>query len=300
MSRPVLMAIEKGILTKSMSIFDYGCGYGTDMDLLKDMGYLNVNRYDPYYFPDQELVPSSLVFLNYVISVIENLPERDHVLLDALSLASDFLIVALLHGKHNEQYMSKYHCKYMDGIINKTFGSFTKSFSQEEASSYIMAVSGYHPESIGQGIFLIDKSYEPILPPVNLYSEYTVQALYRLTKTLKKRINKLSRKWILPDGVTIQVYKKGNDNQHCYYRLVSRKKFLCHIGDPKMLKSKHLGRPSSTAYHEAVNALGRKIEIAVLLARISHIKSVIKFLLNKPKATKTMRCTIPGFIPDIL
>ena len=75
LSRPVARALEDGLITKSRTFFDYGCGRAGDVIRLSQLGF-DVSGWDPAYFPDEERVPSNVVNLGYVINVIEDFEER--------------------------------------------------------------------------------------------------------------------------------------------------------------------------------------------------------------------------------
>ena len=80
LSRPVKLAIEWEILNTNLTFFDYGCGYGGDVERTKKLGYKSAG-WDPYYFPDVELRSTDIVNLSYIINVIEDPEERDRALI---------------------------------------------------------------------------------------------------------------------------------------------------------------------------------------------------------------------------
>ena len=55
-----------GLLTKSETHLDYGCGYGKDVEELIDLGYQSTG-YDPYYFPRCP-EKADIVTLGYVLN----------------------------------------------------------------------------------------------------------------------------------------------------------------------------------------------------------------------------------------
>ncbi|CEJ43525.1 DNA phosphorothioation-associated putative methyl transferase [Umezakia ovalisporum] len=68
-SRPVRLAIEWSILNHNTSFFDYGCGYGGDVQRVANLGYTSAG-WDPYYFPNETITTADVVNLGYVLNVI--------------------------------------------------------------------------------------------------------------------------------------------------------------------------------------------------------------------------------------
>ncbi|MDQ3012796.1 MAG: DNA phosphorothioation-associated putative methyltransferase, partial [Acidobacteriota bacterium] len=93
LSRPVRLALEAGLFEGNATFFDYGCGHGIDVRLVGARGYVS-GGWDPYYFPQNEILPADIVNLGYVINVIEHQQERREALLNAWTLAGKVLIVA--------------------------------------------------------------------------------------------------------------------------------------------------------------------------------------------------------------
>jgi hypothetical protein len=82
LSKPIREALDAGLIKQGTSIFDYGCGRGSDAELLRDLGY-TVSAWDPAFFPDERKTNADVVNLGYVLNVIENPRERLEVLHDA-------------------------------------------------------------------------------------------------------------------------------------------------------------------------------------------------------------------------
>ena len=93
LSRPVRLALEDGLITRETSVFDYGCGRGTDILHLQHRE-IACQGWDPAYFPDNERTPADIVNLGYVVNVIENPRERTDALRRAWALARKVLIVS--------------------------------------------------------------------------------------------------------------------------------------------------------------------------------------------------------------
>ena len=150
LSRPVSLLIEKGLLAPNAKFFDYGCGHGQDLEILKKNGFSDVSGHDPYYRPDERFVESDIVNLSYVINVIENPQERANVLKKAFSLTKKVLCVsAMLHNQKSYKGES-----FADGVKTKV-GTFQKYYEQAELKNYIESVLNEEAIVLHQGIFII-------------------------------------------------------------------------------------------------------------------------------------------------
>ncbi len=74
-SRPVKCLLRDGLLEKSLTFFDYGCGRGEDLELLASDGFA-CSGWDPAFCPDGVRSEADIVNLGFVINVIENPVER--------------------------------------------------------------------------------------------------------------------------------------------------------------------------------------------------------------------------------
>lgn len=150
LSRPVRLAIEAGIFAPPSSFFDYGCGYGGDVQRIGLDGYSS-SGWDPYYCPDTEPIAADIVNLGYVINVIEDIAERREALIEAWKLTRRVLIVAaqVLIDDRNWGIVA-----YGDGIITSR-NTFQKYYQQEELKSYIDQVLDVDAIPIGLGIYLV-------------------------------------------------------------------------------------------------------------------------------------------------
>ncbi|NJK49944.1 DNA phosphorothioation-associated putative methyltransferase [Candidatus Gracilibacteria bacterium] len=150
LSRPVRLALEAGLFVPEATFFDYGCGYGGDRDRLAERGY-NAAGWDPYYHPDEPLIPSDIVNLGYVINVIEDLAQRQEALVKAWELTRQVLIVAaqVLIDDRDRGVVA-----YGDGIITSR-NTFQKYYDQEELKIYIDRVLNVDSIPIGLGIYFV-------------------------------------------------------------------------------------------------------------------------------------------------
>jgi len=150
LSRPVRLAIECGILTKDTTFFDYGCGYGGDVQRVGLLGNVSVG-WDPYYFPETEHTPADIVNLGYVLNVIEDPSERSQSLYKAWELTQKVLIVSaqvLIRDRGNNQLA------YADGIVTRR-NTFQKYYEQEELKKYINLVLNVDAIPVALGIYFV-------------------------------------------------------------------------------------------------------------------------------------------------
>jgi DNA phosphorothioation-associated putative methyltransferase len=151
LSRPVRLALEAGLFTPEVTtFFDYGCGYGGDLQRLAEKGY-NSSGWDPYYLADTPFVRADIVNLGYVINVIEDLEERRQALIRAWELTRQVLIVAaqVLINDRDRGVVA-----YGDGIITSR-NTFQKYYEQEELKIYIDRVLNVDSIPAGLGIYFV-------------------------------------------------------------------------------------------------------------------------------------------------
>jgi DNA phosphorothioation-associated putative methyltransferase len=88
--------MEHGIIVKGRTILDYGCGRGSDLQLLTALGY-KASGFDPHFRP-VPYSPADVVNLGYVLNVIEDRAQRRATLLDAWAHARLALVVGVYLG----------------------------------------------------------------------------------------------------------------------------------------------------------------------------------------------------------
>jgi len=149
-SRPVRLAIEWSILNQDTTFFDYGCGYGGDVQRVGNLGYTSTG-WDPYYYPNQQITPADVVNLGYVINVIEDIAERNQSLIKAWELTHKVLIVAaqvLINAP------SKAQLAYNDGIVTSR-NTFQKYYEQQELKKYIDEVLNVDAVPVALGVYFV-------------------------------------------------------------------------------------------------------------------------------------------------
>jgi DNA phosphorothioation-associated putative methyltransferase len=149
LSKPVRLALAANLLTEETSFFDYGCGYGTDVKILTEKGYITAG-WDPYYSPNTPLILADIVNLGYIINVIEEPEERRDALIHAWNLTQKVLIVAaqVLINEQQENMV------YGDGIITSR-NTFQKYYEQEELKNYLYQVLKVDAIPVGLGIYFV-------------------------------------------------------------------------------------------------------------------------------------------------
>ncbi|WP_265262538.1 DNA phosphorothioation-associated putative methyltransferase [Spirulina subsalsa] len=155
LSRPVRAALEAELFSPETTFFDYGCGYGSDLEFIAQKGYIS-SGWDPYYRPDTPRTPADIVNLGYVINVIEDPPERREALIKAWELTQQVLIVAaqvLIRDNLDGQLA------YGDGIITRR-NTFQKYYEQEELKAYIDQVLGVDAIPVALGIYFVFRQEE--------------------------------------------------------------------------------------------------------------------------------------------
>jgi ATP adenylyltransferase len=80
LSFPVRVLIGRKLLVGK--VLDFGCGFGTDVQLLQNKG-VNVSGFDPHYFPEIPTEKFDTIICFYVLNVL--LPESQKQVIDEIS-----------------------------------------------------------------------------------------------------------------------------------------------------------------------------------------------------------------------
>lgn len=173
-SRPVRLALEHGLVDKSSSFFDYGCGYGGDIAWLDKMGVAAAG-WDPVHRPSEDLIPADVVNLGYVINVIEEGAERAAALHTAWNLARKLLIVSARLNIEAASLRSQ--SEYGDGILTSR-NTFQKLYDQNELRLWIDNELGVSSVSAAPGVFYVFRDQSA--------HESFVASRYRRTVTIPR------------------------------------------------------------------------------------------------------------------
>ena len=150
LSSPIQHLLRFGFLDGRTSFFDYGCGHGDDLRLLREMG-ISAEGWDPVFRPDAERSPAEVVNLGFVLNVIEDAGERRATLEAAYGLARKVLIVSVMLGYEGKR---EQFAAYQDGVRTQR-NTFQKYFAQDEFRGYIESTLGVNAVPVAAGICLV-------------------------------------------------------------------------------------------------------------------------------------------------
>ncbi|WP_319573757.1 DNA phosphorothioation-associated putative methyltransferase [uncultured Desulfobacter sp.] len=150
LSTPVQSLYRHNYLNGEYTFFDYGCGKGDDLNIIKELG-VTASGWDPVYRPEEKLTKADIVNLGFVVNIIESLSERTQTLKKAYSLSKKILVASVMLG--SESITSKFK-KYGDGVITSR-NTFQKYYTQNEFRDYIENSLGESAIAVGPGLFYI-------------------------------------------------------------------------------------------------------------------------------------------------
>ena len=263
LSRPVACAIKAGLLTYNRTIFDYGCGYGSDAAFLAEQGYPVVGKYDPHYFPDEPIIPADIVLLLFVLTVIEDPAERETVLVRAYQLARQYLLVGFVTGGKTKGN------PFNDGLLSPYTGTFAKFYTASEAVAFLRTVLNTEPIRLYEGVYALAK--QPIQP--NRAYQTPLAELRRIRKNLQgEKYRLLKQGPLAPPGAYIEPYTTTASTK-TYYRLRSKR---CNLqGKNGPCGSLHLGSQNSPRYLEASAAIHRRERLSLIQDKLDYTKEVL-------------------------
>lgn len=150
LSSPFRHLIDLGFLDGRRSVFDYGCGRGDDLRMLRNMG-VDAEGWDPVYRPTAARRRSDIVNLGFVLNVIDDPKERKQTLKAARSLAQEALIVSVMLGydAHRQRFDA-----HGDGVRTQR-NTFQKYYSQEEFLRYVEETLDANAIPVAPGICIV-------------------------------------------------------------------------------------------------------------------------------------------------
>lgn len=150
LSKPVKSLLTYGMLKPSTTVFDYGCGQGSDVRGLRGLGY-DANGWDPVHRPDGRKREADIVNLGYVLNVIEDPAERLEALVEAFRHANQLLVVS---GLINETVDTTTARVFGDGVLTRA-NTFQKFFEQQELQQYIEDALDVTAVPVALGVFYV-------------------------------------------------------------------------------------------------------------------------------------------------
>ena len=150
LSKPIKTLLEFNVLASDVTLFDYGCGLGSDVKGLKALGY-DVSGWDPKHAPNAERTKADIVNLGYVLNVIEDPAERIQTLHDAYSYADNILVVTTLVAGRETYAAAR---PYRDGVLTSR-NTFQKYYDQTELQHLIEEALETDAVAVGLGIFYV-------------------------------------------------------------------------------------------------------------------------------------------------
>lgn len=155
LSAPVQLLIRHSLLLSDAPLFDYGCGRGSDVALLRAEG-VSAHGWDPHYAGDEPIRQADAVNLGFVINVIEDAAERVDCLQRAFTLARRVLVIGVM--LHSSDVAGQ---PYRDGVITSR-KTFQKYYSQGELKDFIENVLHQPAFMVAPGIAFVfaDKQLE--------------------------------------------------------------------------------------------------------------------------------------------
>jgi DNA phosphorothioation-associated putative methyltransferase len=151
LSKPMQLLAKHEFLEGKHTIFDYGCGKGSDVDILRQ-NHLTANGWDPHFCPDNPKHTADIVNLGFVINVIEDKIERMEAVLGAYQLCTQFLCAAVMLGEQS----SERGRLFRDGVLTSR-NTFQRYYSQEEFREYLRQILDEDPVAVGPGVFFVFK-----------------------------------------------------------------------------------------------------------------------------------------------
>jgi DNA phosphorothioation-associated putative methyltransferase len=157
LSQPMQLMMRFGIVAKSRTVFDYGCGQGEDVAALSSDGY-EVFGWDPHHAASGSRRTADVVNLGFVLNVIEDPRERLETLKSAWGFARQALCIAVIRqgGVSPVGYQP-----YRDGVVTSR-GTFQKYFEQQELQDFVATATGQKPLALAPGVVVVfrDKDLE--------------------------------------------------------------------------------------------------------------------------------------------
>ncbi|EJL37563.1 hypothetical protein PMI01_00641, partial [Caulobacter sp. AP07] len=168
-SAPIQALLRHGVIAPGVSVLDYGCGRGADVEGLRQAG-VTASGWDPYYAPDTPRGPVDVVNLGFVLNVIERPEERLEVLDAAFALALGCLAVAVITASNAQWDRGR---PLADGLVTRR-GTFQKFYADTELKTLLEGRLGCEAFRVAAGVYLVFK--DPLLEQAFLLQRQTRQS----------------------------------------------------------------------------------------------------------------------------
>jgi DNA phosphorothioation-associated putative methyltransferase len=155
LSAPVQALLTHGLIGPGVTVFDYGCGRGSDIHGLRDLD-VQASGWDPYFQPNAELKPADIVNLGFVLNVIERPGERLEALRSAFALVGRCLAIAVIQPNAARWLTGR---PYGDGVLTR-LGTFQKFFTAAEVKTLVEQVLNREAFAVSPGVFFVFKDVE--------------------------------------------------------------------------------------------------------------------------------------------
>lgn len=152
LSTPIQALLRYDLINPARTVFDYGCGRGSDVEGLRRMGF-QANGWDPYYAPTEPIHPADVVNLGFVLNVIERPLERVEALKAAFDLSRTCLAVGVILPNLARWVTGR---PYLDGVVTR-LGTFQKFYTSAELRTLIQSTLGHEPFQVSPGVMLVFK-----------------------------------------------------------------------------------------------------------------------------------------------
>lgn len=150
LSKPVRTLLEYGQIRTGVTFFDYGCGQGTDVTGLRNLGYA-AEGWDPVHRTHASKSEADVVNLGYVLNVIEDPAERLETIVEAFRYSRRLLVVSALIRETVDAENAQ---TFRDGVLTKR-NTFQKYFEQQELQQYIEDALDTTAVPVALGVFYV-------------------------------------------------------------------------------------------------------------------------------------------------
>ena len=274
--------VELGVIRGDTSVFDYGCGYGTDVEWLRSMG-IKVDGWDLYHYRGK-IQPADIVTLLFVLNVIADVQEREWVLYSAYSLAQQRLVISIAPWAADVPKWTPYG----DGYLTN-WRTFEKIYQAEETKNYLRAVLGIEPYPLCANTYGV--SVSPKAEPILAYSCPEDELNRHLMRLTRKRSRLKKQGWIPASHVKLE--------KQTYYRFRSPYHDIPNPDTGELTNVLHLGKSGTERWQWAVEVFQRKEKLTILNARIAYIRNCLKQRGSYSDRIPVKACPVPGFVQHL-